>query len=194
MHTVFNTVFATILSMFGGLTSASDAQTELPAIVALAASPAQQATLEEALEAFEGAGLALPPLVIEFAPEGDTTLCDGNAGLFTHGSEGRADIVAICSKIPIILLHELAHAHVHESVDAEGIDAFLDHLGLTEWSDQTAKWSDRANERAANVIAYTLTLTAPTRVDKINSLVCDYELLTSSTHANVANANCDRTA
>lgn len=194
MHTVFNTLIATFISVLGGMSGQSAEPTEVPAVIAVNASDQQQAQLEQAIESFDAAGLDLPPLVVEFAPVDDTTPCHGNAGLFFHGTDTTPDTVVICHKAPIFLLHELAHAYVHENLDASARAGYLEHLGLSEWNDQSAKWADRANERAANTIAYTLTLEAPTKVDKINALVCDFEVLTNTTHANVTNANCEATA
>ncbi len=197
MSTVLNAVFNTIVSLIAGLAGPGAPAPEAPAVGAEAvitvvnADADQLLSVDDALNRFEEAGLDLPTLVIEFAPDGDTTLCKGNGALFRHGSGDVAHRILICRRSALFLSHELAHAYVDANLDAAARQPFLDRWGLDEWSDESAAWSARGNERAANTIAMTLGLEAPTTDANVTALVCGYETLTGSSHPNLANADCE---
>lgn len=105
--------------------------------------------LAEALLAFSGSGLDLPPLEITFY-EG-TGGCDGEKGLFRGGSTPWH--IAICElHVTSIVEHELAHAWERANVDDHQRDDFLDLMGLEAWHNPADPWNERGVEWAAVVI------------------------------------------
>jgi len=73
----------TLSILVGTVPSATAASLLPPSRTVVGASAEQQSTLEDALSAFDDAGLELPALVIEFSDS--TELCQGNAGYHWGG-------------------------------------------------------------------------------------------------------------
>ncbi len=67
-----------------------------------------------------------------------------------------------------LLLHELAHPWLHESVDEPTRAAFLEAVGLDNWSDPGDRWLERGVERAADTLAYGLAGEPVTLVPEIH--------------------------
>ena len=105
--------------------------------------------LEQAVAAFEDAGLELPPVDVWFPDEPDS--CHHSHGLFTASEEIMQ--IWICStESEWVYLHELAHAWERANVTVEQRLAFLELLGLKHWRSRDVPWSERGVERAAVVI------------------------------------------
>ncbi len=146
-----------------------------PKVVFEVADADRHARVEEALALFEGAGLVLPPIRIEFFDEEGA--CRGHAGLFVANQAGRSR-VRICSKLPVILLHELGHAWAFANLTDDDRAAYAELLGLEHWNQPGIEWKQRGTEKAANAIAYSLSITEPPANPNIEALVCTYEALT----------------
>ena len=135
--------------------------------------------LEEATGLFKTEGLHLPALIVEFS---DTTdACLGNAGIYLAASRHEAlstDMIAICGRIRLDLVHELAHAWEHHNVTDDTRQAFLDRWGLESWRDRNVDWHERGIEKAANTVAFGLVVDWATDDANILRFVCGYELLT----------------
>ena len=146
-------------------------------ITAPGATPEQQDRVGAAVALFENAGLELPAVEIVF--NDDTGPCRGHAGLyFAADNAGDADVVQVCSRLRIVLVHELAHAWEHHRIDDHARHDFTEHFGLETWNDHDHDWEDRGIEMAANAIAYTLVQAEPTDNENIVRFGCSYERLT----------------
>ena len=122
-------------------------------IVVLAETQEQRSLAEWALERYEMAGLALPPLTIVFAGQ-DQAACDGPPARTYFGE---IPTVKMCWNDRFILLHELGHVWVGQNVAAADHVAFMQMRDdVRVWAGTEVPWSQRASEHAANVIAWGL--------------------------------------
>ena len=117
------------------------------------------ALFEWALDRFDGAGLVLPALEVEFHDHLDP--CHGYYGSFTNSDPYHIDICGFNNDrfLPApkkMILHELGHAWLFANVDDPTIDSFLSFRGLDTWNDPTVDWSKRGFEHAAEVISWAL--------------------------------------
>lgn len=146
-----------------------------PAVVAVGLDDEQQARLEEALALFHRNGLDLPDLEVRFFE--DREGCRGHFGLFqSRFSPWR---ISICSDLPFVLPHELAHAWEAANLDDQDRRHYLEVRGLTAWNDKEVPWGDRGSEDAAFVIQQNLTATRrPPSSGEWLSRIERYELLT----------------
>ena len=119
-------------------------------IVVSADTPEQRSLAEWALERYERAGLALPPLTIVFAGQ-DRAACDGSPAR-TYFDE--TPMVKMCWNDRFMLLHELGHVWVAQNVPPADHVAFMQMRDdVRVWADTAVPWADRGSEHAANVIA-----------------------------------------
>lgn len=113
-----------------------------PAMLTLiGATKVQTDMVTEAIVQFEDANLELPALQIEFYD--DKEGCRGHEGLFFAGggnSDGTIDRITICNRMKLILLHELAHAWSHHSIDDGARATFTEHWGLDHWNSSDDAW------------------------------------------------------
>ena len=158
-------------------------------LTVIGATAEQRQVLDDALVLFDEAGMDLPPLVVEFAATTDA--CDGHAGLFRRETTENPATITMCHRLPLYLVHELAHAWDHHSLGENARDLALARWGLENWADHDDEWDERGIERAAQTIAYALTLSSPTTNPDILRYVCDYSLLTGSSIPNAELATCD---
>ena len=84
----------------------------------------------------------------------------------------------MCHRLPLFLIHELAHAWERHTVTDSTRSQFLNHWNLERWNDHSDDWNQRGIEKAAHTVAYTLTLDKPTDNENISQFVCGFELLT----------------
>lgn len=132
------------------------------------------ATIHEALNRFDAAGLAVPPLAI-FAHSTNEG-CQGHIGLFNQdGSGSRIDL---CTPVMGMILHEIAHAWEHHAVSDLTRQEFLNRAGLETWNDVDTDWDDRGIEAAARVIAWGLMDVPITKADRFTEELDLFELLT----------------
>ena len=103
-----------------------------------------------ALVRFEEAGLDLPAVEIRLHASDDQ--CGGHRGTFNPGRL-RIDV---CVDEPGVILHELAHAWAHHSLDAATKDAYVVFRGLESWNDPDTPWLGRGSEDAADTVAWGL--------------------------------------
>lgn len=97
---------------------------------------------------FLDAGL-VPPQV-RFVFHHDTTECRLRRGLYYHSTR----TVEICNVNPETLIHEMAHAWVEANLTSTAKRGFMAHRGLSVWADRSVPWIQRANEHAAEIIAW----------------------------------------
>jgi hypothetical protein len=147
-----------------------------PSVDVRGADDAQRAALDEAVGRFRSAGLELPDVEVVFS---DTDVaCGGHYGLFErHFDPWR---IRVCSDLPFVISHELAHAWEAANLDDGDRARYLEARGLTSWSDPRVPWDERGSEDAAFIIQQNLMLIAqqapsPTRTERIHA----YELLMS---------------
>lgn len=159
------------------------------ALVVSGASPELERRTQDALERFASAGLTLPPLDIAFH-DGNWG-CDGHRGLF-RSVGGVADI-EICTTTRHVILHELAHAWVAEHIDPETRAALTAYWSLETWNDQEVERGLRANERAADAVAFGLGDLPTSLTQSLVDYLCGYTLLTNRPHSAYSGA-CDGTA
>ena len=117
-------------------------------VVVTNATPEQQDRLEEALERFRGAGLALPPVHIVFDSQGEQ--CGGHLGVFQP--QHTPWRIVICSGLDAVYEHELAHAWELANLDDATRQEFMQHRELASWNGADVPWNQRGNEQAAFVI------------------------------------------
>lgn len=135
----------------------------------------QAAHVEEVLARYQRAGLALPDLEIRF--DDDPAECRGHDGLFQE--QYTPWRVLICSDLPYVFPHELAHAWEAANLTDEARRRYVARFGLTTWDGRDVPWNQRGEEHAAFVIQQNLRDTSadpdsPVWADKVAA----YELLT----------------
>ena len=116
------------------------------------ADAALTATITRAMARFTDNGLTLPALRIYTHDNRDE--CFGYDGLFNKDYSGTR--IDICTPDGDIVLHELAHAWEHHSMDDTTRQAFMDRIGATVWNSAEIEHRTRAIERAADAIAWGL--------------------------------------
>lgn len=148
-----------------------------PVITVAASTDEQRGDLDQALDRFRRAGLDLPVLDVSFSD--DEADCNGNNGLFQRRHTPWR--IVVCSRMPLVITHELAHAWIESHLDDEARSAYAEARGLEVWDDQSVEWHDRAAEDAAFVIQINLDTNNP-RVDepRWRERTAAYELLTGS--------------
>ncbi|HEU4916337.1 MAG TPA: hypothetical protein VFV13_07210 [Acidimicrobiia bacterium] len=142
---------------------------------------------EWALGRFDRAGLSVPPVSIAFHHE--KAACRGQNGYFQPGDPHRVDICGFnWDRFLVtprkVILHELAHAWVHENLSEMARQEFLDLRGLERWRDEEAPWGEQGMEHAAEIMAWRLmdeeiSMTSIGETDT-SSLARAYQLLTRS--------------
>ena len=138
-----------------------------------------------AFDRFDQAGLELPPLSLSF--HDDRSECEGHVGYFYPGTPASIDICGFNWDRFLItpkktILHELAHAWGHQTLDDETRNRFLDIRGLDTWQGNSVAWEEQGIEHAAEVIAWglideDLLLTSIGEADSVQ-LAEAFELLT----------------
>ena len=144
----------------------------------IAASTAHDAIVGEALDRFAAAGLDLPSLRIVF--DDDERACQGHRGMFDPAQQPWR--VTICSDLPFVPVHELAHAWIESNVDEPTRERYLQVRNKAGWSSSRLDWNERGVEDAAFVIQQNLTSNRTGELDdEWNSRATAYELLTGTT-------------
>jgi len=137
----------------GVLVGGTPAHSPAHATVATA-TPEQREMVEWALDRFEGAGLRLPLMVIDF-PGRDLALC-GGAPARAYLAESPV-MVKACWNDPFMLLHELAHVWEAVNMPASRQEPFMYmRVGVRSWAGTEHAWEEQGREHAANVIAWGL--------------------------------------
>jgi hypothetical protein len=110
----------------------------------------QQELLDFALSRFEGQGLVLPQIEVEFVA--DILECHGHKGLYWL----RTRTLRMCSMDKKTMLHELAHAWANFNLTDAQQERFAELRSLEAWNDWEYDWEERATEHAAEIIAWAL--------------------------------------
>ena len=124
----------------------------LPVQASMVDSAPLPASVTQAMERFEAAGLELPPLDIRVH---DTKAgCSGHSGLYTPGAE--SDQIDICTDATFIILHELGHAWEYRNATDSARKVLMEDLGLDAWSGSDVDYRQRGEEVAASLLAWGL--------------------------------------
>lgn len=102
------------------------------------------------MQRFVSTGLTPPSVDFIFHPS--TFDCYGHVGHYYV----KTDTIHVCRLDKSAMLHELAHAWLHENLAAATITAFIRSRNLTSWNAQDGSWKVRGTEHAAEIIAWAL--------------------------------------
>lgn len=163
--------FPSATSLGTGIEPLSDADPVRSAVTFTDISAEQESMIVWALDLYEQAGLQLPGL--DFVGYPDTTSCAGRAGAARRVVD-RTEIRLCTPKTgPVqewLVLHELAHAWDHQSLDDTRRQAFLDLRELPAWRD--GDWHDRGAEHAAEIMVWGL-MDRPVKPGHIDHNSCE---------------------
>lgn len=144
----------------------------------------QAEVVDDLIDRYADAGLALPPLTIEFIENGDK--CHGRDGLY----DGSARVITICKTSTFTITHEIAHAwEAHNLTDADR-EVYRQLWDAPTWGSHEVEWGLRATERAANTIAWALLLDNPEPNQLFRAHVCTYRALTGNPPPHSLTAPC----
>lgn len=160
-----------------------------PPAVVHGATDEWQSRLDDALASFAEADLALPPLEVTF--HDGRTACDGHGGLFRM-AEGVGDI-EVCMPTKYMILHELGHAWIAHNIDDETRSLLVEYWQVPTWNDQKVEWDMRANEKAADSIAFALADLSPYVAQTRVEYLCAYTLLTGRVVHPTITSDCPET-
>ncbi len=167
------TIIVIATAIFPAPTASRDAAS-LPAAIAApivsGATPEEAAMVEQAIERFAAAGLALPAVSVTYHDTIDG--CHGYLGYYDAAgfqldmcNRGQSHIEPANT-----LLHELAHAWSFEFLEEGTRIAFTNHRELENWS-SGLNWWLMGQEQAAEIIAWGL-MDEPFRSAYVNSESC----------------------
>ena len=135
----------------------SAAAGEQPQIRFVNVSEDQQALVRWAAGLYEAAGLDLPPIVIE--GHADRSACHDRRGA-ARPEVGAVKIdLCVDTAGPIdelLIIHELAHAWDHHSLDDRRRTDFLALRGLDAWRSPQDSWNQRGAEHQAEILVWGL--------------------------------------
>ncbi len=123
-----------------------------PVVTVVGADREQLALVDDALDSFRAAGLALPNLEVIF--HDDPAECRGHDGLFQ--AQYTPWRLLVCSDLAFVVTHEMAHAWEAATLDDADRLAYTEYREMTTWDDTAAEWGDRAVEDAAFVVQQNL--------------------------------------
>jgi hypothetical protein len=111
---------------------------------------AEKTLIDWATQRFVSAGLTPPAVVFVF--HASTIDCYGHVGLYYT----KSNTLHMCRLDKPTILHELAHAWLHENLTATTIVAFVTSRDLATWNGSDEPWKLRATEHAAEIISWAL--------------------------------------
>lgn len=154
--------------------AAVEAQTAEPPVglTVIGGTTEQRESVEWAVAHFAGAGLELPGMVIEMHTSDRG--CDGYDGAF-RSREWRLDV---CNPHRLIILHELAHAWEHHSLDDMVRSEFMELRGLVSWNDSKVDWNERGVEDLAEVVVWGLRINNGAATSRDPDRQAAFELVT----------------
>lgn len=131
--------------------------------------------VSQATRLFQRRDLQLPAITIAFHDSEQP--CHGHVGYFRPNPH-RIDI---CSDLPFVLIHELAHAWIHDNVNSATRIAFVQRNGLHSWNDPNHEWGQRGVEVAAFTMQQVVMRELDPRSRRNQELLTNYDLLTTPT-------------
>jgi hypothetical protein len=147
----------------------------VPAVTVRGGDAGRRGELGEALARFRSAGLRLPD--VEIVISDSEAACNGHLGLFERQYQPWR--IRICSELPFVMTHELAHAWEAANLDEGDRIHYLEARGLESWSDPADPWAERGQEDAAFIIQQILMMPhAATSSPAWGERIAAYELLT----------------
>ncbi len=111
-----------------------------------------EATIVEAVERFEAAGLGLP--VLSFHVHDSRATCNGAPGLYSKGGDQHR--IDLCDPSEALVIHELAHAWEFHHVSDATREAFMELTGARVWSSHEVPHPARGVEQFAHAIEWGL--------------------------------------
>jgi hypothetical protein len=138
-------------------------------------SDADAERVSDAERLFDRRGLRLPPVTIEFHDDDDA--CKGHPGYFRP----RLERIDICSDLPFVLIHELAHVWIEDHVRVAARRAFVSRNDLPTWNDHDHEWDDRGVELAAFTIQQVVMRDLDPRRSSTRELLANFNFLTRTT-------------
>lgn len=155
--------------------STTDDRPVAPAVEYVDVPVESRPVIDWAIDLFDEAGLALPPL--RFVHHGDDrTACSGRIGV--HAVVEGTSVVHLCTTdtswpTQVNILHETAHAWVDHAVDEERRAAFREVRGFSHWRDyELAAWHENGTEQAAEIMVWGLA-DRPMAMLRIHDHSCD---------------------
>lgn len=143
----------------GDSTSSSDGWSQVVSADSSFRAESDVALTAWALGRFEEAGLTLPEVTLHFHDE--KTQCRGHQGYFEPGRPHRIDVCGFnWNRFLVtprkVMVHELAHAWVHDNLDPRAREQFLELRSLEAWRATDATWAEQGMEHAAEIMAWGL--------------------------------------
>ncbi|NNF56212.1 MAG: hypothetical protein HKN03_17435 [Acidimicrobiales bacterium] len=159
-----------VFVLIASLIALQSAPAPTAASTRLSDSEAQQ--VDEAMRLFQRRGLQPPAVTIEFHDH--TEACQGHPGYFRP----RLDRIDICSDLPFVLVHELAHVWIEEHVSVATRRAFATRNDLPTWNDHDYDWKERGVELAAFTIQQVVMRDLDPRRPRNRELLANFNFLT----------------
>ena len=163
-------VLIAVLIVLHGIPEPSAASTRL--------SDTEAERVSDAIRLFERRGLQPPAVTIEFHDDGDA--CKGHLGYFRP----RLERIDICSDLPFVLIHELAHVWIEDHVRVAARRAFVSRNDLPTWNDHDHEWDDRGVELAAFTIQQVVMRDLDPRRSSTRELLANFNFLTRGSSPN----------
>ncbi len=152
-------VIVAMIAAFAALTmGAARTASASPVRTVTGGDETQRTLVEEALAAFDDAGLVLPKLRVEIRAH-DRAACHGYRAYSEPGDRG--DTVALCFTDRFTLLHELAHSWERHALTDEVRAAFMALTPGQVWRDQAVRYNSQGVEDVANTVARVLSASGP---------------------------------
>jgi hypothetical protein len=141
-----------VIAVAGLVLAGSPRPMEGGGVVLFGAGPEARERVDWAVGRFELFGFELPQLEIHFYE--DEEQCDGAEGITRFDAEPLR--IDVCNPHRLIILHELAHAWDNRTLTPEIRAAFMQSLGIDEWSGPDVAYGDRGIEKLAQTVVWGL--------------------------------------
>ena len=136
---------------------------------------AEAERVSEAKRLFQRRGLQLPAVTIGF--HDDEGACKGHVGYFRP----KLDRIDICSDLPFVLIHELAHVWIEENVGVAVRREFVQRNDLPTWNDHDYDWDFRGVELAAYTIQQVVMRDLNPRSKRNREILTNFNFVTKAT-------------
>ena len=136
---------------------------------------AEAERVSEAKRLFQRRGLQLPAVTIGF--HDDEGACKEDVGYFRP----KLDRIDICSDLPFVLIHELAHVWIEENVGVAVRREFVQRNDLPTWNDHDYDWDFRGVELAAYTIQQVVMRDLNPRSKRNREILTNFNFVTKAT-------------